>query len=201
MIGLLACGAPSEPVVVEVVEVAPPMQRVVIDRAGRELLVLSGDEVLRRAPVGIGRGGLGEKTAMSDLVTPTGTFTVDLVLHDGSEHDAVSDAVRPQLDLATVWSNMSGLDFDGDGAPDGAYGSIYVGLDGEQTGPKMRQHSSGTPYWYSIALHATPDPDNLGAANSGGCVHVDDALLLELVEDGVLGLERQVTIEDRPLRE
>ena len=195
---LLACSEPA-PQPVRVAEPLPlaPLQ-VHVDRAGRTLFLHRGAEVERSAPVGIGRGGLLDKSSMSDLVTPTGIFTVDLVLHEGGELNAVAEPERlGELSLDQLWRNMSGIDFDGDGQPDRAYGGVYVGLNGEGTGPKMRQHSrSGTAYWYSIALHATPLPENLGAANSGGCVHVDEQLLLSLVEDGTLGLGSTVVIAD-----
>lgn len=187
-----------------------------VDRTGRRIYLLDADgRVVESAPVGIGRGGLARKTAMSDLITPTGTFSVDLVLTDDGGHDAVAaEAVRrfagdPEFarllagepGLPGLFANMNGIDFDGDGAPDRAYGVGYIGLtsDDAVTGPKMRRFSrDGTAYWYSIALHHTPDPANLGAANSGGCVHVSEALLRRLVDDGVLTLGSTVTIADGP---
>lgn len=189
---------PPDPVPAAEPEVVP--LQVHIDRTARTLSLHRDGQVERTAAIGVGRGGLGDKTAMSDLITPTGRFTVDLVLHRQGTHNAVADPDRlGDLSLAQLFQNMDGLDFDGDGAPDHAYGSVYVGLDGQQTGPKLRAHSrSGTPYWYSIALHATPHPENLGAANSGGCVHVDHDVLERLVHDGTLALGVQVVIADGP---
>lgn len=190
--------------------------RVHVDRTGRTLfLVDPSGAVAHSEPIGVGRGGLGEKTAMHDLKTPTGTFTVDLVLTADGSHDAVSEAARAQFasepaydrllhgdpGLPGLFANMAAIDFDGDGQPDRAYGDAYVGLHSDEavTGPKMRRHSaSQTPYWYSIALHQTPAPENLGAANSGGCVHVADALLQRLITDGTLALGATVTIADSP---
>ena len=203
---VLGCGTPAvaepppEPVAVE----APVVRSVHVDRAGRTIYLVGPSGTLHTEPIGIGRGGLIEKTAMSDLATPTGTFTVDLVLSRDGTHDAVDPkavarfadepAYAELLDgpegLARLFANMSGIDFDGDGAPDRAYGDAYVGLhsDTAVTGPKMRRHSrSQTPYWYSIALHETPVAANLGAANSGGCVHVSSTLLQTWIADGTPG--------------
>jgi len=200
VIALLACAFAAEPVQIRV------------DRSARTISVVEGGEVIASEPVGIGRGGLGEKTSMSDFVTPTGTFTVDLVLHASGDKNAVAPGVverfaaEPEYarllsgepGLSGLFENMNGLDFDGNGQPDGAYGVAYVGLSSETaiTGPKMRRHSkSKTPYWYGIALHGTPDPDNLGAANSGGCVHLSATLLEQLIEDEVLAVGATVTID------
>jgi hypothetical protein len=91
------------------------------------------------------------------------------------------------------------LDFDGDGVPDRAYGDGYIGLRSSEavTGPKMRRYR-GTPYWYAIALHGTPDPSSLGEARSGGCVHLPASLLEQLVTGDHIQLGTQVIIADGP---
>lgn len=216
---LAACGEPAVPpppqAQVEEVQsaIVSPAPRVYVWRAGRTLFLLDRfGQVQHREPVGIGRGGLGEKVAMSDEVTPTGTFTVDLVLHRAGTHDAVATGVVDRFagdpaylrlltgnspGLPGLFANMNGLDFDADGRPDGAYGGAYIGLDGPQSGPKMRRHrASGTPYWFSIALHGTPDPARLGAATSGGCVHVSESLLERLVTEGIIRVGSTVEIAD-----
>ena len=185
-----------------------------VDRAGRTVYLLDPQgQILDQEPAGIGRGGLAEKVSMADLVTPTGTFTVNLVLSADGKHNAIAPelivqnaAQRALLEgsapgLTGLFANMSRLDFDGDGDPDGAYGSAYIGLvgtGGEVTGPGLRRYREGTPYWFSIALHGTPDPSNLGAANSGGCVHLSAALLARLLDEGRIGLGSTVTIADGP---
>lgn len=191
----------------------PPAPSVHIDRAGRTLYLLDAatGAVRHEAPVGIGRGGLGEKQSMSDLITPTGTFTVDLIVTEGGTHDRVSDAALRRFsgdaeyaallaDLPALYANMSRLDFDADGTPDRAYGAGYIGLTSSEavTGPKMRRYRDGTAYWYSIALHGTPAPSSLGAARSGGCVHLPEALLLSLVTEEVLTIGSAVVIADGP---
>ncbi|MFT5682224.1 MAG: hypothetical protein ACI8RZ_003142 [Myxococcota bacterium] len=180
-----------------------------IDRAGRILYLLDDGVVTQTAPVGIGRGGLSEKTTMADLITPTGTFTVDLILTaDGGDvaPEAIArfsdDAEYAALlaDLPSLFANMSRIDFDGDGAPDAAYGTAYIGLTSTEavTGPKLRRYRGGTAYWYSIALHGTPDPDNLGAARSGGCVHLSEGLLAALTAEGRVTIGSPVVIADGP---
>ena len=184
-----------------------------IDRAGRTLYLLNeSGEILQSEAIGIGRGGLTQKVSMSDFVTPLGDFTVDLILRLG--HYAVApEAVEHFADdpefaalladthgLATLMGNMNGIDFDGDGQPDVAYGTTYIGLSAEdgRTGPKMRRYRNTTPYWYSIALHHTPDPANFGAANSGGCLHLTASLLQQLVEENIVEIGRSVVIADGP---
>jgi hypothetical protein len=218
LLATATCAAPpggAEQASLPVAEAAPRgVARVHVDRLARRIhLVDAGGTTVETALVGIGRGGLATKQSMEDEVTPTGTFTVDLVLHRAGTKDAVSAASAgrfasvPELarlvagdpGLPGLFANMDSLDFDGDGAADHAYGDVYVGLDAPDAvvGPKLRRHSrTGTPYWYSIALHGTPDPANLGAARSGGCVHVDGALLERLIDDGVLAVGATVTIAD-----
>lgn len=196
MLILLSLSAHAEPVIH-------------IDRTDRTLYLIDDGAVVQTAAVGIGRGGLGEKTTMSDLITPTGAFTVDLILTaDGGSvaPEAVArfgdDPGYAALlaDLPALFANMSRIDFDGDGSPDAAYGTAYIGLTSETavTGPKLRRYRDGTAYWYSIALHGTPAPDNLGAARSGGCLHLSESLLAGLIADGTVTIGSPVVIADGP---
>ncbi len=201
----LACTDP----IVEDHPIPATLRTVHVDRTARRLYLLDDGVVAREEPIGIGRGGLGAKETMQDLITPTGTFTVDLILSESGVNNAVAAAVPPRFagdaefasllggepGLAGLYRNMSIIDFDADGDPDKAYGTAYIGLDGAVTGPKMRRFK-GTAYWFSIALHGTPNPENLGEANSGGCVHVAADLLGELIEDQILTIGSTVTIAD-----
>jgi len=186
---------------------APPFLHV--DRAARRLRLLTADaEVLLEAPVGIGRGGLGSKRDMSDGITPSGHFEIDLLLYEDPSFNAIAESNRarfaadPELaalladtqGLAQLFVQMNGLDFDGDGAADQAYGVAYLGLDGEGTGPKLRRFRGATPYWYSIALHGTR-PENIGQARSGGCVHLEEEVLRRLIEGGRVEIGTEVRIE------
>jgi hypothetical protein len=187
-----------------------------IDRSGRQIYLLNANgDVVASEPVGIGRGGLATKTGMSDLITPTGTFTVDLVLTENGSHNAVDPSAVARFSkdpefarllsgdpgLKGLFANMNGIDFDRDGRPDRAYGAGYIGLKSDEavTGPKMRRFSRDrTAYWYAIALHHTPKRDNIGKANSGGCVHLTETMLSRLVEERIVRIGSTVTIADGP---
>ncbi|MBD2120932.1 L,D-transpeptidase [Trichocoleus sp. FACHB-262] len=184
----------------------------VIHRSDKRLEVLNsqGDR-LYEAPIGIGQGGLKEKQDMADLVTPTGEMTVDLILYKKSAYNQIASqnvqrfAQNPQFrplvsqpqGLVQLFQNMSRLDFDGNGSPDKAYGDGYIGLASETTitGPKMSTFAS-TPYWFSIALHGTPNLKNIGQANSGGCVHLAPDTLKQLIEQKWVQLGTAVKIVD-----
>jgi len=187
-----------------------------VDRAGRRVYLLDdAGRVVDSDPVGVGRGGLGTKKGMHDSITPTGDFTVALVLSRGGTRNAVDPRVMARFSkdreyssllsgdpgLARLFANMNSIDFDGDGAPDAAYGTGYIGLtsEGAVTGPMMRRFSRDrTAYWYGIALHNTPAAGNIGQAKSGGCVHLTEAMLARLVDDEILTIGSTVTISDGP---
>jgi L,D-peptidoglycan transpeptidase YkuD (ErfK/YbiS/YcfS/YnhG family) len=183
-----------------------------IHRADKRLEILNNQGIpLDKTTIGIGKGGLKEKQDMADSVTPVGEMTVDLILYKKPEYDQIAknnlerfakDAqyrtlVTHQQGLAQLFNNMNQLDFDGNGSPDRAYGDGYIGLTSTTTitGPKMSTFA-GTPYWFSIALHGTPQPENIGQANSGGCVHIDSNTLQQLIEKGWVKLGTKVTIVD-----
>jgi L,D-peptidoglycan transpeptidase YkuD (ErfK/YbiS/YcfS/YnhG family) len=183
-----------------------------IHRSDKRLEVLNsrGDR-LYQAPVGIGQGGLKEKQDMADLVTPTGEMKVDLILYKKSdynqiapqnvEHFAHDPQFRPLVSqprgLVQLFHNMNQLDFDSNGSPDRAYGDGYIGLTSKTTitGPKLSLFAA-TPYWFSIALHGTPDLNNIGQARSGGCVHLAPETLKQLIEQRWVRLGTVVKIVD-----
>ncbi|HEY9693973.1 MAG TPA: L,D-transpeptidase [Oculatellaceae cyanobacterium] len=183
---------------------------ILIHRADKRLEVFDSQGVrLWNTAIGIGAGGLKEKKNMADLITPTGNLTVDLILYKKPEYNKIarnnverfaknalfSDFVTEQQGLAKLYKNMISLDFDGNGSPDRAYGDGYIGLTSNTviTGPKMSTFQ-GKPYWFSIALHGTPQPKNIGQANSGGCVHLDSTSLQQLIEKGWIKLGTSVKI-------
>jgi len=212
---LLGCDPPAAPVAPEPAVTPPVAWSLWVDRQGRSLHVLDGEgREAWRSPVGIGAGGLGQKRSMEDRITPTGDFLVDLVLYDDPTWDAVAEATRARLaerdpdfaalladpaGLARLRATMDQLDFDGDGQPDHAYGAAYLGLDGGggPTGPKLRRRGPDL-YWYSIALHGTPDPTRIGQATSGGCVHLPEAVLRRLVTERIATVGTRVHVEDGP---
>ncbi len=185
---------------------------ILIHRADKRLEVFDGQGVrLWNTPIGIGAGGLKEKKNMADLITPTGNLTVDLILYKKPEYNKIAknnierfasntlfrNFVTDPQGLAKLYKNMISLDFDGNGSPDRAYGDGYIGLTSNTviTGPKMSTFQ-GKPYWFSIALHGTPQPKNIGQANSGGCVHLDTKSLQQLIEKGWIKLGTSVKIID-----
>jgi hypothetical protein len=157
--------------------------------------------------IDIGRGGIKSKKTMHDEITPTGNFKVDLIVSDDERRNEISpqskkrytgktyrQLVSDKKGLRRLFANMSSLDFDGNGKPDRAYGSAYIGLDSKSgiTGPKLTRYK-GTPYWYSIAIHGTPE-GKIGKS-SGGCIHVDKEALATLIEKYVK-IDTAVRIED-----
>lgn len=155
---------------------ATPTYHLHIDRAHKQLYVLNADDaVVWQAPCGIGRGGLRVKKSMADAVTPTGEFVVDIILDEKS----------------ALFQNMNRIF-------NHAYGSAYIGLDSKTaiTGPKLIPYRDGTQYWFSIALHGTPDPANIGQAKSGGCIHLSAESLAHLLGDGIVKIGTRVTIAD-----
>jgi hypothetical protein len=185
-----------------------------VDRNTKKIYVLDGrHHIVLLDSVGIGKGGLKAKVNMDDLVTPTGTFTVDLILFKDKRFNQISAAlknryqaskkfkclVNSQDALSVLFSNMNRLDFDNDGKADHSYGDGYIGINSDEnvTGPKM-QFFRSTPYWYSIALHGTTHPESIGRAESGGCVHLSEKTLSKLIRDGLVAIGTQVTISDKP---
>lgn len=186
---------------------------VFIDRQSKTLTVMN--KQIEHCKVGVGRGGLGEKKVMDDFITPAGKFIVDLVLYQNPEYDEVNAELlqrykndprakflRNRQGLQRLFENMNSLDFDHDAKPDTAYGIAYLGLEGLPengrkpiTGPKLSNYG-GKVYWYSIALHGTPDEAaHIGKAESGGCIHVPADFLRKLIESKTLRLGSHVTIK------
>ncbi len=55
----------------------PNVDRIVILKKEHQMLLLSGDRVVRSYRVALGRGGLGPKQRRGDGRTPEGTYTID----------------------------------------------------------------------------------------------------------------------------
>jgi hypothetical protein len=184
-----------------------------INRKEKTLVVVGADnKVLFQSPVGIGKGGLKRKRSMNDLVTPTGDFVVDLVLVKSTpkfnnvspkylrrySKKVVGTYLSSPDALGRLFKNMNSIDFDGNGKPDGAYGSAYFGFSSQKavTGPKLSTFK-GTRYWYSIAMHGTPhEQRDIGDAYSGGCVHLPAATIEKLVANKWISVGTKVTISD-----
>lgn len=182
-----------------------------LNRVERKLYILNAEKsIVQQFPVNIGRGGIAAKKSMSDFVTPTGDFEVDLILYSNPSFDNITpknlqrfqknknfDLIKNKEGLTKLFQNMNKLDFDGDGKPDQAYGKAYIGLTSNTavTGPKLHQFH-GIPYWFSIAFHGTPDDQILEKASSGGCVHLSAKTLEWLVTKNIVQLGTKVNIRD-----
>jgi len=185
-----------------------------VDRASNKLWVSdSNHHVLLSSIVGTGRGGLKNKINMDDLVTPTGTFTVDIILFKDERFNRVAkdnltryrntkfySLLKSTGSLAQLFLNMNSLDFNDDGKADRAYGDGYIGITSDDnksvTGPKM-QFLGQIPYWCSIGLHGTSDPKSIGKTNSGGCVHLPANIISDLILNHLVSIGSTVVISDK----
>lgn len=197
-----------------------------IDRKGRKLYTVDATgAVTAQYPIGIGKGSIRRtKRSMSDNITPIGDFKVELVLSKNADFNAIDRSflkkyrtsptflslVNSKSGLEQLFKNMNSIDFNADGKPDNAYGAAYIGLTsrtaitGPNTsrtaiaGPKMHLYGN-VPYWYSIAIHGTPNPDKaLGQATSGGCIHLGEDALMKLIGEKFVKVGTRVTIQDAP---
>jgi len=183
-----------------------------IDRTAKTLFVQSTGTNQVHCRVGIGSGGLRAKKNMADRITPSGEFVVDLILYQNPDYDNIdprllqrfssATLLRSRQGLSVLFEKMNGLDFDHNGSSDTAYGIAYIGLEGlpnkeglkPVTGPKLSKYN-GTDYWFSIALHGTPNEvTNIGSAHSGGCVHVPARVLKQLIESKTVQIGTRVII-------
>jgi lipoprotein-anchoring transpeptidase ErfK/SrfK len=193
---------------------------IIINRKSKEMRIIDSQNVeLIKTPIGIGRGGFKQKTDMMDLVTPTGEMEVDLILYRDENFNQINPQLKEkyltsefktffetQEGLKQLFTNMNIIDFNGDKTPDNSYGIAYIGLNSAPnqsvvTGPKMRyanwQGGGNLPYWFSIALHGTPTENkDLGFANSGGCIHVSQDVLSEIIETDIITIGTKVIITD-----
>ena len=171
-------------------------------------LIGPSGEALISCPVGIGRGGLKSKTSMTDCVTPTGDFVVDVVLSSDAGLNNIAEKqksaacsryaslVKDGAGLAKIFETMNAQDFNRDGKPDRAYGFAFIGLDGKGTGPKLVA-AGNSARWYSIALHGTPNEKAaIGRATSEGCIHVPQLVLQQLLRDHLIDVGTRVFITD-----
>lgn len=184
---------------------------VLIDRKSRSLSIVNqAGRILLSCPIGIGRGPLKEKSSMQDCITPTGAFTVDVVLTDTPALNQIDKSTKEQIErdarfrqfvkdgdgLAKVFRTMNEQDFNRDGAPDKAYGLAFLGLQGKNTGPKLIA-AGKSARWYSIALHGTPNEARaIGGATSEGCIHLSRESLKTILDAHFVGVGTSVYIND-----
>jgi hypothetical protein len=184
---------------------------VLIDRKSRSLSIVNqAGRILLSCPIGIGRGLLKEKSSMQDCITPTGAFTVDVVLTDTPALNQIDKTTKEQIErdarfrpfvkdgdaLAKVFRTMNEQDFNHDGVPDKAYGLGFLGLQGKNTGPKIIA-AGKSARWYSIALHGTPNEAKaIKGATSEGCIHLSRASLKTILDAHLVGVGTPVYIND-----
>lgn len=197
-----------------------------IDRKGRKLYTIDATgAVTAQYPIGIGKGSIRRtKRSMSDNITPIGDFKVELILSKNADFNAIDSSfqkkyrttptflslVNSKSGLEQLFKNMNSIDFNADGKPDNAYGAAYIGLTSRTaitgpntartaiTGPKLRKYGN-VAYWYSIAIHGTPNPEKaIGQATSGGCVHLGEDALMKLIGEKFVKIGTRVTIKDAP---
>ncbi|PZM81648.1 MAG: hypothetical protein DKT66_20840 [Candidatus Melainabacteria bacterium] len=184
---------------------------VLIDRKSRSLSIVNqAGRILLSCPIGVGRGPLKEKSSMQDCITPTGSFTVDVVLTDTPALNQIDQSTKEQIErntlfrpfvkngegLARVFRTMNEQDFNRDGTPDKAYGRAFLGLQGKNTGPKLIA-AGKSARWYSIALHGTPNEAKaIGGATSEGCIHLSSAALKKILDAHLIGVGTAVYIND-----
>lgn len=194
---------------------------IIIDRQMKQLVIKDGGgHILLTTTVGIGRGALKKKTSMQDCITPTGKFRVDVILTDDPKLCAIDPSVKETLSknsqdaksalsnpeaLSTIFKTMNAFDFNHDGKSDNAYGYAFIGLDGEQTGPKLiptvrnggNGGNGGRFRWYSIAMHGSPNEEKaIGHATSEGCIHIKKSVLKDILARHLVEVRTQVVILD-----
>jgi lipoprotein-anchoring transpeptidase ErfK/SrfK len=134
----------------------PAPRELVLDRGGRQLLVLEAGRELRRFPVAVGRPG---------WETPVGQFRViELVANPIWEHPATGVHVPP--------------------GPDNPLGSRWIGFHRDCRGRRGFNgvEMLTVEGCVSAGFHGTPQRETVGRAVSHGCVRLFDEHVRELFE-------------------
>lgn len=155
--------------------------------------------------VGYGKQGvLPEGSRFKGGYSLLGQFRVNAILsHDRFEMlpELVAASSKTETYLReNLFSNMSAIDFDGDGLGQ-EYGSAYIGLEplSETDQPFHFGVYAGKFRWYSYALHGTQDEARIGKSITGGCINLPADALKEVVKHVQLG--DLVEIVSRPSQE
>ncbi|MBC8000814.1 MAG: L,D-transpeptidase [Leptolyngbya sp.] len=215
VVALLACGFFTVGTAQVFAQNLSSGNSIIIDRKLKQLVIKDGDgRILLTTTVGIGRGELKKKTSMQDCITPTGKFRVDVILTDDPKLCAIDSSVKKTLSrnslnaraalsspdaLSTIFKTMNAVDFNRDGKSDYAYGYAFIGLDGDQTGPKLVSSglNGGKVRWYSIAMHGSPNEEkSIGHATSEGCIHIKKSVLKDILARHLVDVGTQVVILD-----
>lgn len=152
--------------------------------------------------VGLGRDGfLPAGSSFKGGSSLLGDFEVNAILsHERfeMEESLIKSSGKSAEWLAeSLFSNMSSIDFDGDGHG-GEYGDAFIGLKPLHSAAEQPFHFgeyAGVFRWYSYAIHGTQDESRIGKCVTGGCINVGKEDLLELLQQLKLGDFVRITSE------
>ncbi|MDF1741429.1 MAG: hypothetical protein P1U86_19870 [Verrucomicrobiales bacterium] len=172
-----------------------PLIRIVLDEANpgeSRAYLREGDAA--GVPVGFGKKGfLPAGRAFQGGYSLLGEFKVNAVLSvDRFEmtDDLVQESGKSREWLAeNLFSNMSSIDFDGDGKG-GEYGDCFIGLQPVNSTARQPFHFGeykGVFRWYSYAIHGTQDQSRIGKCITGGCINVGAEGLRLLASEACMG--------------
>lgn len=143
--------------------------------------------------VGFGRNGVIEEGGrFQGGFSLLGTFRVNAILAPERfemKPELVETSGKTEAYLREqLFSNMSSIDFDGDGKG-GEYGAGFIGLEplSETAQPFSFQAYKGVFRLYSYAIHGTQDEARIGKKITGGCINVGAADLQQLLARVKLG--------------
>ena len=174
-----------------------PMLRITLDveEPVKSMGVLQTPSSNHAFNVGYGKYGIAcEGSTFTEGVTPIGRFRVNAILTDDNfamDPELIEQSGKSEEFLkTTLFSNMSSIDFKGDGET-GEYGSGYISLAPVPETPQPFEFNeyAGTFRWYSFAIHGTNNDIRVGRKVTGGCLNVkasDLEVLLDSVELGDL---------------
>ena len=147
-----------------------------------------------RFPVGMGRDGT---TPSGKAFQPgrslLGRFEVSAIL-TRQRFEMKDEPIRQSGKTKTwlrenLFSNMSAIDFDGDGKGN-EYGDGFAALSPIDSTALQPFHFGvyrGVFRWYSYAIHGTHDESRIGKQSTGGCINVGKEHLASLIAGIKLG--------------
>lgn len=174
-------------------------------QASRGFLIREADQPPLEFPVGYGKNGiLPEGSRFKGGYSLLGEFRVNAILSNDRFQmlpELVAASSKSETYLReNLFSNMSSIDFDGDGLGQ-EYGSAYISLYplSKTEQPFHFGVYAGKFRWYSYALHGTQDEMRIGKSITGGCINLPIDALKEVVKHVQLG--ELVEIVSRPSQE
>ena len=172
-----------------------PRLRIVLnpDEAAHSYGEVTGKDGFR-FPVGLGRNGITPRgKAFRGGSSLLGEFRINAILSGDRfemEKSLLQKSGKSESWLRkNLFSNMSSIDFDGDGKGQ-EYGEAYIGLvpvNSTATQPFYFGDYKGTFRWYSYAIHGTQDQSRIGTRSTGGCINAGKADLRKIVDAVKIG--------------